>query len=204
MQSGCVSDSPRIVFIKEGESGMILIIAEKPSLGRNIAAGIGKMSRRDGYLEGEGYLISWAFGHLFSLADVEAYGGGGHEEKPRWRMDNLPCFPETFQFEMRKDADHRVDSGVLKQFSVLEALCNREDVDTIVNAGDADREGEIIVRLCVSNAMNGNINKKFLRLWLPDQTPETVSAALKDMKDESEYQKLADEGQVKKEGKGLL
>lgn len=171
---------------------MILIIAEKPSLGRNIAAAIGNMSRRDGYLEGGGYIVSWAFGHLFSLADIEAYGARGSENS-RWTMDNLPCFPEKFKFELRRDGSKKsVDSGVQKQFSILEALCNREDVDTIVNAGDADREGEIIVRLCIANALH--TEKPIKRLWLPDQTPQTVSAALSDMKDDSEYDDLANEG----------
>ncbi|MGM9682012.1 MAG: DNA topoisomerase [Eubacteriales bacterium] len=169
---------------------MILIIAEKPSLGRNIAAGIGNMQRRDGYLEGCGYIISWAFGHLFSLADIEAYGNAA--PGARWSMDNLPCFPDKFMFELRKGADKRVDPGVTKQFGILKALCNREDVDTIVNAGDADREGEIIIRLCISNALE--TPKRQLRLWLPDQTPETVAAALREMKDESEYDRLSDEG----------
>ncbi|MBE6597009.1 MAG: DNA topoisomerase III [Ruminococcaceae bacterium] len=170
---------------------MILIIAEKPSLGRNIAAGIGNMQRRDGYLEGSGYIISWAFGHLFSLVDIEAYSGYT-SEKPRWTMDNLPCFPEKFRYELRRDSTKKVDSGIEKQFRILEALCNREDVDTIVNAGDADREGEIIVRLCINNALHST--KAIKRLWLPDQTPETVAAALKDMKDDSEYDDLANEG----------
>lgn len=170
---------------------MILIIAEKPSLGRNIAAGIGNMSRRDGYLEGCGYIISWAFGHLFSLADVEAYDAYKREER-RWSMDNLPCFPEQFKFEIRRGSDGKADSGVLKQFRILEALCNREDVDTIVNAGDADREGEIIVRLCIANALHSP--KPVKRLWLPDQTPQTVAAALTDMKDAAEYDNLANEG----------
>ena len=170
---------------------MILIIAEKPSLGRNIAAGIGNMARRDGYLEGNGYIISWAFGHLFSLADIEAYSKS-KEPNVRWSMDNLPCFPKSFKFVLRNGADKKPDAGVIKQFKTLEYLCNREDVDTIVNAGDADREGEIIIRLCVQNALK--TPKKQLRLWLPDQTPETVSAALSDMKDEAEYDRLADEG----------
>ena len=170
---------------------MVLIIAEKPSLGRNIAAGIGNMARKDGYLEGHGYIISWAFGHLFSLADIEAYSQ--KEDGPvRWTMEGLPCFPSEFKFVLRKGADKKPDAGVIKQFKVLEYLCNREDVDTIVNAGDADREGEIIIRLCVANALK--TQKKQLRLWLPDQTPETVSAALNEMKDESEYATLADEG----------
>ena len=170
---------------------MVLIIAEKPSLGRNIAAGIGQMSRRDGYLEGCGYIISWAFGHLFSLADIEAYSEV-KKEKPRWSMDELPCFPERFKFELRRDASRGVDAGVYKQFKTLEALCNREDVETIVNAGDADREGEIIVRLCIANALHSE--KTVKRLWLPDQTPETVAAALRDMKDDAEYDNLANEG----------
>ncbi len=170
---------------------MILIIAEKPSLGRNIAAGIGNMAKRDGYLEGNGYIISWAFGHLFSLADIEAYLPP-KEGPVRWSMDGLPCFPEEFKFVMRKGADKKPDAGVLKQFRTLEYLCNREDVDTIVNAGDADREGEIIIRLCIANALK--TPKRQLRLWLPDQTPETVAAALSEMKEEDAYNNLADEG----------
>ncbi len=169
---------------------MTLIIAEKPSLGRNIAAAVGNMNRRDGYLEGQGYIISWAFGHLFSLADIEAYNPSA--AIGRWSMDNLPCFPEKFKFELRKDASKQTDGGVYKQFSVLEALCNREDVDTIVNAGDADREGEIIVRLCISNALRSE--KPIKRLWLPDQTPQTVLSALSEMKDDTEYDNLANEG----------
>ncbi len=170
---------------------MVLIIAEKPSLARNIAAGIGKLARRDGYLEGEGYLITWAFGHLFSLADIESYVGG--ELSARWTLDNLPCIPEKFRFELRRDQDKkRVDAGVQKQFNTIAALCNRPDVDTIVNAGDADREGEIIVRLCVEHALKAPKAQK--RLWLPDQTPETVAEALRNLGDATSYQNLANEG----------
>ena len=125
---------------------MILIIAEKPSLARNIAAGIGKMNNKNGYLEGNGYLITWAFGHLFSLADIEHYSPSP-DGSGRWTMDNLPCFPKKFDFELKKDAKKQVDAGVVKQFNTIKYLCNRDDVDTIVNAGDADREGEIIIRI---------------------------------------------------------
>ena len=170
---------------------MKLIIAEKPSLARNIAAGIGKMDRRDGYLEGNGYLITWAFGHLFSLADIEYYSPQ-QQGKTKWTMENLPCFPAEFHYELRRGADKKVDSGVEKQFRVIERLCNREDVDCIVNAGDADREGEIIVRLCVKHALKSP--KAQARLWLPDQTPQTVAKALAEMKPEAEYDHLADEG----------
>ncbi len=171
---------------------MKLIIAEKPSLARNIVAGIGgKMAKKNGYFEGEGYLVTWAFGHLFSLCDVEDYADAP-VENPRWTMENLPCFPEEFKFRLKRDAAKQVDAGVEKQFALIKTLCNRADVDTIVNAGDADREGEIIIRLCVQNALQDE--KLFVRLWLPDQTPETVAAALADMKSEDEYQNLADEG----------
>lgn len=170
---------------------MILIIAEKPSLGRNIAAGLGTFARRDGYLENETHLISWAFGHLFSLADIEAYRPLP-EANGRWSMDNLPCFPEQFQFELRRGKDKQIDDGVLKQFKVIETLCNREDVDIIVNAGDADREGEIIVRTCIEKALR--TSKPIKRLWLPDQTPQTVRTAFAEMKDDGEYDNLASEG----------
>lgn len=170
---------------------MILIIAEKPSLARNIGAGIGKMSSRNGYLEGNGYLITWAFGHLFSLADVEHYNPSP-DGSGRWTMQNLPCFPERFDFELRRDAKKQIDPGIERQFAVIKHLCNREDVDIIVNAGDADREGEIIVRLCIQNALT--TRKDIRRLWLPDQTPQTVAAALADLKPDSEYDRLADEG----------
>lgn len=170
---------------------MVLIIAEKPSLARNIMAGVGKMTKKDGYFEGGGYIITWAFGHLFSLADIESYTVS-NEEKPRWTMDNLPCFPEQFKFELKKDKNRQVDIGVQKQFDTIKYLCNREDVDTIINAGDADREGEIIVRTCIQKALEGEKNLK--RIWLPDQTPQTVREAMQNLKDETEYDNLANEG----------
>ena len=168
---------------------MVLIIAEKPSLGKNIAAGIGDFRRRDGYLEGDGCIITWVFGHLFSLADIEYYNPRPEGAKG-WTMENLPCFPQSFHYELREDKQS--DSGILKQYKTIEALCNRDDVDVIVNAGDADREGEIIVRTCVKKALK--TPKTVKRLWLPDQTPETVKAAFADMKEDSEYDNLANEG----------
>ena len=169
---------------------MVLIIAEKPSLARNICAGIGEMKKEKGFFVGQGYIVTWAFGHLFSLCDIEHYNPAPEGAKG-WTLQNLPCFPEKFQFELRREGD-KVDAGVKAQFHIIETLCNREDVDTVVNAGDADREGEIIVRLCVEHALKKK--KRFLRLWLPDQTPETVRQALSEMKEESEYDLLAGEG----------
>ena len=170
---------------------MILIIAEKPSLARNIGAGIGKMANRNGYLEGNGYLITWAFGHLFSLVDIEYYNPSP-DGSGRWTMQNLPCFPQKFVFELKKGEKKQIDDGVVKQFKIIKQLCNRPDVDMIVNAGDADREGEIIVRLCIQNALESQ--KEIRRLWLPDQTPQTVAKALTEMKPDFEYNNLANEG----------
>ena len=171
---------------------MVLIIAEKPSLARNIAAGIGSSTKaRQGYIESDEYLITWAFGHLFSLCDIEHYNPQA-DGSTRWSMNNLPCFPEEFRFELRRGNDKKVDSGVARQFETIKTLCNRSDVDTIVNAGDADREGEIIVRLCINHALQEP--KKLKRLWLPDQTPQTVAKALTEMKDEADYDLLASEG----------
>ena len=172
---------------------MIVIIAEKPSLARNITVAIGNMARRDGFFEGNGYIVTWAFGHLFTLADIEAYNPLPEGEK-YWTLKNLPCFPDEFKFELKKDINRQTDSGVIKQFETIKTLCCREDVDTIVNAGDSDREGEIIVRLCIKNALSENSQKHIKRLWLPDQTTETINKALADMKDDSEYDNLADEG----------
>ena len=169
---------------------MVLIIAEKPSLARNIVAGIGQMKKYQNYYEGSGYIVTWAFGHLFSLCDIEDYTGATSTGK--WSMENIPCFPEKFRFHLKTGEDKKPDAGVVRQFEAIKTLCNRPDVDAIVNAGDADREGEIIVRLCVMNALESE--KKLLRLWLPDQTPETVAAALQDMKSETEYDLLANEG----------
>ncbi|MCQ2413831.1 MAG: DNA topoisomerase [Clostridia bacterium] len=170
---------------------MKLIIAEKPSLARNITDAIGNMKKQNGFFIGNGYIVSWAFGHLFSLSDIESYNPSP-DGSGRWVLDNLPCFPKTFTFELKKERDGSVDSGVRRQFEILTALCNREDVDEIINAGDADREGEIIVRLCIRNALKSE--KKLTRLWLPDQTPETVRRALDELKSEDEYENLASEG----------
>ena len=170
---------------------MKLIIAEKPSLGRNIVSAIGGMHNKNGYYEGRGYIVTWAFGHLFSLADVEDYLPNADRDA-RWTMDNLPCFPSEFKFFLRKNADKKTDPGIEKQFEIIKHLCNREDVTEIINAGDADREGEIIIRLCIINALESP--KKLSRLWLPDQTPQTINSKLVFPDLMNEYDSLADEG----------
>lgn len=168
---------------------MILVIAEKPSLCRAIASAIGNMKRTNGYYQDDKYIITNVYGHLFTLADIEDY-----EDSPeyRWKMDNLPCFPQKFKFNLKKDQMNKVDDGIKKQYDLIKELCNREDVDTIVNAGDADREGEIIIRLIVENALEKT--KSFKRLWLPDQTSQTILEGLANLEDDSKYDNLANEG----------
>lgn len=170
---------------------MKLIIAEKPSLARNIIAAIGGMTKQDGFYTSSEYIVTWAFGHLFGLCDVEDYLPP-EKRLPRWDPSVLPCFPEKFVFRLRRKDDKTVDPGVKKQFETIRSLCRREDVDTLVNAGDSDREGEIIIRICVAQALDSP--KPFLRLWLPDQTDVTIREALKNMKSEDEYKPLAEEG----------
>ena len=134
------------------------------------------MKKSGGYLYNDKYIVTWAFGHLFSLADIEDYNPN---PDGRWTMKNIPCFPREFKFTLKRGRDKSVDPGVRERFETIRALCGRDDVDTIVNAGDSDREGEIIIRICVEKSQISD--KPFKRLWLPDQTPQTINKALAEM-----------------------
>ena len=149
--------------------GMIAIIAEKPSLARNIVAGIGEMKKKNGYYENENYIVTWAFGHLFSLCDIEDYSTVPVQNK-KWTLDNLPCFPGEFKFKLKTKDDGKPDDGIIKQFETIKTLLNRNDVDKIVNAGDSDREGEIIIRLCVQNALS--TKKPLIGFGYPTKRPK--------------------------------
>lgn len=165
-----------------------LIIAEKPSLAKNICAAIkpkpvwkpGK-SRNCGHYENDEYIVSYAFGHLLRLKDAEDYD----EEYKRWNIKDLPIVPSTFSYKTPKDA------GSKAQLSLLKTLINRKDVDKVVNAGDSDREGEIIIRNILDYARN---KKPVYRLWMPDQTSKTIKAELAKMTPDSNYDNLANEG----------
>lgn len=166
-----------------------VIIAEKPSLARNIVAGIGSMSKKDGYYENKDYIVTWAFGHLFALYSVEDYTG----EDTQWDIDDIPFIPDVFKFTLKKDAKTKaVEPGVRKQFNIIKSLVLREDVSAIINAGDSDREGEIIVRIILQNIEG--LKKPVMRLWMPDQTSETIASELKKMRDDKDYDALANEG----------
>lgn len=171
-----------------------LIIAEKPSLGRNIIRAIGnsRFKSFDGYAESSEYIVTWGFGHLFSLYDIEEYGGNNLEESSSWSLEGLPFKPDEFKFSLRKKPKSKsIDSGVKKQFVIIKKLCARDDVDCVINAGDADREGEIIIRIILDQANN---KKPAKRLWLPEQTDESIRAALKNLKSSQDYINLANEG----------
>ncbi len=170
---------------------MKLIIAEKPSLARNIAAAIGNMKKDGNSFVGEGYIVTWAFGHLFSLADIDYYSPNP-DGTNRWSIKTLPCFPKKYEYELKKDKNNKTDEGVKRQFELIKSLCLRNDVDTIINAGDSDREGEIIVRTCIR--MTGVENKPIKRLWMPDQTEKTINAALSELENDEKYDNLAKEG----------
>ena len=158
-----------------------LIIAEKPSLARNIASALNVRVSKEGYMENEKYIVSWAFGHLFKLRDVDGYVG----EKRKWSEVKLPFFPEKFEFDLKND------SGIKKQYKILKNLINSKEVDEVVNAGDADREGQIIVDTIINIIKT---NKKIKRLWLPEQTEETIRKAINNLEDNFKYRNLHNEG----------
>ena len=160
---------------------MKLIIAEKPSLAKNIADSLNVKNRKEGYFESDKYIVSFAFGHLFSLKEIDDYIG----EKKKWKDVKLPYFPERFEFKLKND------DTVIKQYSIIKELIKREDITEIVNCGDADREGQIIIDLIIDDI---GTEKKKTRLWLPEQTADTIRQQIENCKDNIEYLNLKFEG----------
>lgn len=165
-----------------------LIIAEKPSLAKNICAAItpapkwvAGTAKNSGCWENDDYIVSYAFGHLLGLYDAEDYD----DSYKAWSVDVLPILPREFKYKQSGDA------GAKAQLKLLKAQIARKDVDKVVNAGDSDREGEIIVRNILDFA---GCKKPVYRLWMPDQTPQTIKAELAAMKLDSVYDNLAEEG----------
>ncbi len=174
-----------------------LIIAEKPSMARAIAAAIGPMRVKDGYLEGDGVIVSWCFGHLLELYDLEQYLDPKHKkgEKTRWDLKDLPFYPVNWEFKYCP----RDDKGVKKQLKTLKELMNRKDIDIIYAAGDADREGEVIVRNVIDESLTQKQRRrvKLCRLWLPALTDDAIREGIKNAKLLSEYENLYQAGRAR-------
>lgn len=154
---------------------MILVIAEKPSVGAAIGKVLGASSRKDGYLEGNNYIVSWCVGHLVGLADASSYD----ERFAKWRYSDLPIVPDEWLFEVPKDKQ--------KQFKVLCDLMRDKRVTELVCATDAGREGELIFRLVYNKA---GCTKPFKRLWISSLEDSAIREGFAHLRDSSEYDRL--------------
>lgn len=154
---------------------MILVIAEKPSVGAAIGKVLGASSRKDGYLEGNNYIVSWCVGHLVGLADASSYD----ERFAKWRYSDLPIVPEEWLFEVPKDKQ--------KQFKVLCDLMRDKRVTELVCATDAGREGELIFRLVYKKA---GCTKPFKRLWISSLEDSAIREGFAHLRDSGEYDRL--------------
>ena len=152
-----------------------LVIAEKPSVAQTIAAALGVKEKKDGYIEGGGYLISWCVGHLVQLAEAAAYG----EQYKKWQLDSLPILPQEWKYTTAADKE--------KQFQILKGLMHRADVSETINACDAGREGELIFRFVYEAA---GCNKPMRRLWISSMEDTAIKAGFADLKDGREYDAL--------------
>ena len=150
-------------------------MTEKPSVAISYAKILGMHGRQDGYLEGNGYLVSWCVGHLVELAPPSAYG----EQYVKWNIADLPILPEKWQY--------LVSASTKKQFGILKKLMHRADVNTVVNSCDAGREGELIFRLVYEQA---GCKKPVSRLWLSSMEDSAVRAGFANLKPSTEYDAL--------------
>ena len=157
---------------------MKVILAEKPSVAKTIASFLGAKTRRDGYFEGNGYIVTYAFGHLVSLYDMKDYDKEKYSGS--WKMANFPFIPaDKFKF--------KVDDSKQKQFNIIKELLNREDVEYVINATDNDREGELIAFLIFLLAKN---KKPVKRILVNEWTPQDITRGLENLKDEEDMRNL--------------
>ena len=166
-----------------------VIIAEKPSVAKNIADAYNIKIRKDGYFEGDDYLVTWAFGHLFQLFDAKDYD----ENMKGWRMDKFPFIPKEFKYKVKCDNVNRsvTDKGAEKQINIIKTLIDRDDVDGVISATDQDREGELI---SLEVFMYLNQNKSIYRLLLNEWTPDEVRKGMNNLKENIEMKSLQDAG----------
>ena len=154
---------------------MKLVLAEKPSVAQSIAKVLGATKREDGYLQGNGYIVSWCVGHLVELAQPEAYD----PRYSKWAYADLPILPVDWQYE--------VSSGTKKQFAILKKLMARDDVASLVCATDAGREGELIFRLVYHKA---GCRKPFERLWISSMEDSAIREGFENLRSGTEYDAL--------------
>ena len=154
---------------------MQLVIAEKPSVAQSIAAALGVKEKKDGYMEGDKYLISWCVGHLVQLSEAAAYG----EQYQKWNYDSLPILPHEWQYTVAADKG--------KQFKILKELMHRADVTEVINACDAGREGELIFRFVYEVA---GCNKPMRRLWISSMEDNAIRSGFDNLKDGRDYDPL--------------
>lgn len=153
---------------------MQLVIAEKPSVAMSIASVLGATDKKDGYTEGNGYLVSWCVGHLVELADAAHYG-----DYQKWRYEDLPILPEHWQYVVTPDKQ--------KQFQILKELMHRSDISEVICATDAGREGELIFRFVYDMA---GCEKPFLRLWISSMEESAIRKGFETLKDGHAYDSL--------------
>ena len=168
---------------------MIVCVAEKPSVGAYIANVLGAKERHDGYFEGNGYQVTWTFGHLCALLDPHEYT----EQWKGWNLSSLPMIPPRFSIKVSGD------EGVHKQFNVIKNLI--EQADEVINCGDAGQEGELIQRWVYQQA---GCKCPVKRLWVNSLTEEAIREGFKTLKDQSEYQHLYEAGLMRAIGDWLL
>ena len=168
---------------------MIVCVAEKPSVGEYIARVLGANQRKNGYFEGNGYQVTWTFGHLCALLDPQEYT----EQWKGWNLSSLPMIPARFAIKVHGD------EGVHKQFNVIKSLI--EQADEVINCGDAGQEGELIQRWVYQQA---GCKCPVKRLWVSSLTEEAIREGFQSLKDQSEYQHLYEAGMMRAIGDWLL
>lgn len=155
--------------------GKILVLAEKPSVGRDIARVLGSKNEKNGYIEGNKYIVTWALGHLVTLADPETYD----KKYKSWEMNDLPILPKELKTVVIKKTS--------KQFNTVKAQLNRKDVEKVVIATDAGREGELVARWIIEKA---HIKKPIKRLWISSSTDKAIKEGFNKLRDAKEYNNL--------------
>ncbi len=166
-----------------------LIIAEKPSVARNISEAVNAKIKKDGFIEGEDYIISWAFGHLLQLFDANDYD----ERLGKWSFDTIPFYPKEFKYKVKSENFNRrkIDQGAKKQLEIIKNLSIREDVSDIISATDDDREGQVIADEIFEYL---NIKKPIWRLLLNEWTKDEVIKGLSSLKSNQDMRSLHDAG----------